>query len=249
MTTPISRRTLLALAGAAAACPPALAHFPGKRSRLVTTTTDLGRRVSAQVFMPGDADGPLPAVMVVHDRAGLAATIRWFNAEMGRRGFLAVAPNLYEGEPSPPAAMSALDPTATLDALRSWLRWQKAHFRSNGHVGVVAFGEGAVWAARAAVGESVAGLACCCSSLGDPAFAEAARRSDILAHLSTPDQGTQSQRVAELEAISATAGHRLTAYWYDARLGFTDFLGNTYDKASDALVIARTTDFFAEASQ
>ncbi|MEO5373665.1 MAG: dienelactone hydrolase family protein [Alphaproteobacteria bacterium] len=255
----LSRRAVLALtlaglAGAGmTAPPPVAAHFPGKRTRRVSTTTDKGRRVTAQVFMPDDAAGPAPSVMVLHDGAGLAANIRWVNAEIGRRGYLAVAPDLYEGLPDPPRTpaeqverMAALDPESTLDSLRSWLRWQKAHFRSSGRVGVVAFGDGAPWAARAIAAETSSALVCVHPPLADTAFELAARRGVLMLHLSARDQPAETERVATLERIAATSGQRVAAFWYDAHVGFANFLGNTYDKEADTLALARTTDFLAQ---
>jgi len=243
----LSRRRALRLALAAVGgfivAGPAFSHPRSRKFQHVQITTDGGHR-SRAVFSDLD-NPPAPAVMLVHDHWGASASVRWVASELGRQGFLAVVPDLFDGrvvenESQGRRWLADLDANRSLDVLTSWTRWLKAHFYSTGRVATLAWGGGCDWSLQASIRENVAAAVVY--------YPEQKSARDFPADASVPIMGHLDERTdAAIPTTPAPATYAAKGYehWYQysAKAGFADFIRPSFDASADALAWKRTLAF------
>jgi carboxymethylenebutenolidase len=95
---------------------------------------------------PADAQGPLPAVLVVHENRGLNPHIEDVTRRLALEGYLAFAPDAlfrlggYPGdEDSARAKFAELDQAKTREDMIAAAQWLQAHAESSGKLGLIGF--------------------------------------------------------------------------------------------------------------
>jgi carboxymethylenebutenolidase len=95
---------------------------------------------------PADAEGPLPAVLVVHENRGLNPHIEDVTRRLALEGYLAFAPDAlfplggYPGdEDSARAKFAELDQAKTREDMIAAAQWLQAHAESSGKLGLIGF--------------------------------------------------------------------------------------------------------------
>jgi carboxymethylenebutenolidase len=95
---------------------------------------------------PADAEGPLPAVLVVHENRGLNPHIEDITRRLALEGYLAFAPDAlfplggYPGdEDSARAKFAQLDQAKTREDMIAAAQWLQAHAQGSGKLGLIGF--------------------------------------------------------------------------------------------------------------
>jgi carboxymethylenebutenolidase len=95
---------------------------------------------------PADAQGPLPAVLVVHENRGLNPHIEDITRRLALEGYLAFAPDAlfplggYPGdEDSARAKFAELDQAKTREDMIAAARWLQGQAQSSGKLGLIGF--------------------------------------------------------------------------------------------------------------
>lgn len=158
--------TLTRLAGsgaAAAAIAPLLAANPAQAQIVAeddervagqdVTYPGEGGEMKGYLVVPASADGPLPAVIVIHENRGLNAHIRDVARRMALEGFVALAPDYLspvggtpEDEDQARQMFGQLDAAGTIANGVATIAFLEGHEASDGNVGAIGFcwGGGAV---------------------------------------------------------------------------------------------------------
>jgi carboxymethylenebutenolidase len=172
-----------------------------------------------------------PGVLLLHSGRGLTDFVRRRCHRLAREGFVALAPDLFEGEtPSTvgdaDALKAAVDEDRTARRLEDVAEFLRRHESvSRPAVGLVGVGYGAEWACRLA-----AGLGDDCGALvvfygvGDPQWASVS--APVLGHFAQLDHEFPRSRVNELRTV----------------------LGN-HDVANDLFVYGNTEPSFFETDE
>lgn len=195
-----------------------------------------------------------PGVLVVHSGRGLTDFVRRLCHRLAREGFVALAPDLFEGEtPSTvgeaealKAAVDADRTTRRLEDVAEFLRRHEAVSRPA--VGVVGIGYGAEWACRLA-----AGLGDDCGALvvfygvGDPDWGAVA--APVLGHFAQLDHELPRSRVNELRTVLGNHGleHDLFVYPNTEPSFFETDETARHDPEAAALAWERTLHFLQTA--
>jgi carboxymethylenebutenolidase len=209
------------------------------------------RVVRAALATPAGA-GPWPAVIVLHEWWGLNADMRRTARRLADEGYLALALDLYDAEPTEDAGLAwersnAMTTAASLESVRGALDFLRARPDCTGRVGVTGFCLGGGQSLAAAA--QVDGLAAAAPFYGlcRPDFATWERVTcPIEGHYAIRDGAVGPDRVEPVFAAMRQAGVEATLHWYAAGHAFMR-AGDpkAYDAASAALAWERLLAFFA----
>lgn len=209
--------------------------------------------VNGYLVRPADADGPLPAVLVVHENRGLNPYIEDVARRMAVAGFLALAPDGltsvggYPGNDDEGRALQrTVDGEKLMNDFFAGFEFLRDHDDSTGRVGAVGFcyGGGVVGALAVAYPE----LAAAVPFYGrqPPADAVPSIQAPLLIHYAELDERINAGW-PEFQAALDAAGKTYTAHIYPGtNHGFHNDTTPRYDAEAAALAEERTIAFFRE---
>jgi carboxymethylenebutenolidase len=201
---------------------------------------------------PAGAEGPLPAVLVVHENRGLNPYIEDVVRRAAKAGYLALGPDGltplggYPGSDEEGREMqSSLDPAKLMADFFSGYEYLASHADSTGRVGCVGFcyGGGVCNALAVAYPELSASV----PFYGRQPAAEdvPAIEAPLLLHYAGLDERINAGWPAYEAALKAN-GKVYTAYIYEGvNHGFHNDTTPRYDPEAAELAWSRTLDFFA----
>ncbi|HRO10629.1 YghX family hydrolase [Amaricoccus sp.] len=200
---------------------------------------------------PADVEGPLPAVLVVHENRGLNPYIEDVVRRLGKAGYLALGPDGltslggYPGNDDEGREMqSQLDPVKLMQDFFAGYEYLAAHPDSTGKVGCVGFcyGGGVCNALAVAYPELSASVPFY-GRQADPADVPAIQ-APLLLHYAGLDERINAGWPAYEAALKAN-GKVYEAHFYpDVNHGFHNDTTPRYDEAAAALAWERTLAWF-----
>jgi carboxymethylenebutenolidase len=209
--------------------------------------------VKGYLARPKGANGPQPAIVVIHENRGLNPHIEDIARRLALEGFMAFAPDAltplggYPGDEDKARELFAkLDQTKTREDLTAGARWLLARNDCNGKMGAVGFcyGGGIVHILAACIPELRAAV----PFYGNvPAAEEAAKvKAHMLLHFAGVDDRINAGWPV-YEAAFKAAGVRYTAYQYaGTQHGFNNDTTPRFDAAAARLAWERTLAFFSQ---
>jgi len=200
---------------------------------------------------PANAEGKLPAVLVIHENRGLNPYIEDVARRLGASNFLALAPDGltsvggYPGDEEKAANLfKTVDQKKMFEDFVASAAWLKSRPECIGRIGVVGFCFGGTVANNLAV--RLPDLAAAVPFYGtQPSAADAANiKAPLLLHYAALDTRVTSGWPAYEEALKANHV-TYTAYIYEgANHGFHNDTTPRYDETAAKLAWQRTLDFF-----
>jgi carboxymethylenebutenolidase len=177
----------------------------------------------AQYMAVPDGDGRHPAIVVIHEWWGLNDQIRVIADRWAKEGFLAVAPDLYDGKVVPigrseeaAVAMKELDVPKAVRSIAATVAALKDDARCTGKVSVTGFCMGGALAF--ATSTHVTGLAAVVPFYGIPGTADWSKvDAPVQAHFASHDEWST---VAKAKEIQAALGEKMELHVYDAQHAF-----------------------------
>jgi carboxymethylenebutenolidase len=261
----MEKLTKLAGSGAAAAAiAPMLAAssahaaiVPEDDARLIAEEIaypDVGGEMMGYLVRPREAQGKLPAVIVIHENRGLNGHIHDVARRMALEGFVALAPDFLSPAGGTPAdedrareMIGALDPARTVADGVATVAFLEAHEAGNGKVGAVGFCWGGGMVNNLAVNAPAldAGVAYY-GRQADPADA-AKIEAPLLLHYAGQDERINAGIDAYRQALEA-AGKEFTIHIYEgAQHAFNNDTSEArYNEEAADLAWSRTVTFFKE---
>ncbi|AUC52387.1 dienelactone hydrolase [Sagittula sp. P11] len=209
--------------------------------------------VRGYLVTPAGAEGPLPAVVVIHENRGLNPYIEDVARRLAKAGFIAVAPDgltSVGGYPGNDAEgrelQQTVDSTKLMNDFFAAYEWLAAHEATTGKVGCVGFcyGGGVCNALAVAYPELNASV---------PFYGRQANAADVpkieaplLLHYAELDERV-NEGWPEYEAALKEHGKTYTAHIYPGvNHGFHNDSTPRYDEAAAELAWQRTLAFFNE---
>jgi len=207
--------------------------------------------VEGLLVRPAGVEGPLPAVLVVHENRGLNPYIEDVTRRVGKAGYLALGPDGltslggYPGDDERGRELQAsLDPAKLMADFFAGFEYLRDHPDGNGKVGAVGFcyGGGVCNALAVAYPEMAASV---------PFYGRQADTADVpaieaplLLHYAGLDERINAGWPAYEAALKAN-GKVFEAYIYEgANHGFHNDTTPRYDEAAASLAWQRTLDWF-----
>ena len=227
---------------------PELAKSAAASTTPVTVKVPEGGEVGGVIALPDKT--PAPAVLLVHEWWGLNDQIKSVAAELARRGFVAVAVDLYNGEVTTSAAearrlMRGLDEKRATAQIRAMADWTRAHRGSNGKLGTVGWCFGGGWSLNCSIATPVDATVIYYGHVKRSAQQLARLHGPVMGHFATRDRWITRNMVQDFQQQMKKAGKTdLTVYWYEADHAFANPSGARYDKKDAALAWQRTLDFY-----
>ncbi len=209
--------------------------------------------VRGYLVTPAGAEGPLPAVVVIHENRGLNPYIEDVARRLAKAGFIALAPDgltSVGGYPGNDAEgrelQQTVDSSKLMNDFFAAYEWLAAHEATTGKVGCVGFcyGGGVCNALAVAYPELNASV---------PFYGRQASAADVpkieaplLLHYAELDEGI-NEGWPEYEAALKEHGKTYTAHIYPGvNHGFHNDSTPRYDEAAAELAWERTLAFFNE---
>lgn len=203
---------------------------------------------SAAGYLALPASGSGPGVLVLHAWWGLNDTFRAAADRLAAAGFVAFAPDLYNGQiattiDDAERLMKAMDGAATyalVNAASAFLRAQPATVGAR--IGVVGFSLGGSWALSL---DDAIGAIVTFYGIGDVDNVTA--DAEILGHFASDDQFDSAEDAQAFAATLNAAGHPTTLYIYpNTQHWFVEPDRPEYDAAATELAWQRTVAFLRE---
>lgn len=202
---------------------------------------------------PTDAEGPFPAVLVIHENRGLNPYIEDVVRRFAAAGFLSFGPDAltplggYPGNDDDGRAMQRqLDRDTMVEDFVAAVEFLTSHPDSTGRVGAVGFcfGGGMVNTLAVRLPDLAAGVAFYGSQ---PAAEDVPRiRAPLLLHYAGLDERVNAGWPAYRDALEAN-GKTYTAHMYEGvNHGFHNDTTPRFDEEAASLAQQRTMDFFNE---
>jgi carboxymethylenebutenolidase len=202
--------------------------------------------------MPADAVEPLPGLIVIHDEDGLDDDIRAFTRRLAAEGYIALAIDLYGGSVAEEARDVATRPAvlveqadATLGNIRQAYDYlTKYAFAPS--VAAVGWSLGAAWALRAGVAlpDELDAVVMYYGQFITSSDALGKLTAPVIGHFAGLDESIPPADARLFRSRLLEAGRRAEIYIYpDARPGFANPNGATYDAAAADEAWRRTVEF------
>ena len=209
-------------------------------------------KMRGYLVRPAEAEGKLPAVLVIHENRGLNPYIEDVTRRFGVAGFLAFAPDAltplggYPGNDDEGRALQRKrDPEKMTEDFLVAAKLLKTHKLSNGRVGVVGFCFGGGMANALAVRIPDVVSAAVPFYGRQPAVEEVKNiKAPLLIHYAEHDERVNAGWPAYEKALKSS-GVGYEAYIYEGvNHGFHNDTTPRYDEAAAELAWKRTVDFF-----
>ncbi len=207
--------------------------------------------IAGLMARPAGVDGPLPAVLVVHENRGLNPYIEDVVRRTAQAGYLALGPDGltplggYPGNDDEGRQMQReLDPARLMEDFFAAFEFLRDHPDSTGRVGAVGFcyGGGVVNALAVAYPDLAAGA----PFYGRQAAAEdvPAIEAPLMIHYAGLDERINAGWPAYSEALAQNQKTFTVHFYADTNHGFHNDTTPRYDAAAAELAWGRTMDFF-----
>ncbi len=202
-----------------------------------------------------EPEGEGPGVIVIHEWWGLDDSMRRMADRFAAEGFVALAPDLYDGDTTeqPDEAqqkLMALNMDEAVKEMRGAVKQVLEHPKCNGKVGSVGFCAGgglAVWAAAETPEVGAAVTYYYVMPHGKPDFSKI--DGPVLGHFGTEDEFVGPDDAKALQAEMQEAGIDAAFEYYEgaghAFANDHDRLG-TYDEGDASKAWSKTVEFFKE---
>ncbi len=212
-------------------------------------------QIEGYMARPADAEGDLPAVLLIHEWWGVNENIRAMARQLAGEGYLAFAVDLYDGR-------SAEDPEQARQLMSAVMKNKKRalanlsaarqHLENEYNVtsiGLVGWCFGGAWSLRGALnmGDNVDAAVI---YYGEP-ITDTSQLADLeaplMAHFGEKDEGIDVEKAREMESALEELGKEATFYYYaDAGHAFANPSGERYEPDAAKTSWQRTLDFFEE---
>jgi carboxymethylenebutenolidase len=187
--------------------------------------TRSGAHAQGELVEPAGSD-KAPAVVLIQEWWGVNDHIRSLLDRLAAAGFVAFAPDLYDGRSTKDATqagewMRSLDWTAAIDKIAGAARYLQKHPRSNGKVGVIGFcmGGALTFAAATQVPEFDAAV----PFYGVPGSADYSKvRAPIQAHFAERDEWATLAAGEKIREQVQSHGGSMELCTYDADHAFVN---------------------------
>ncbi|HVS63791.1 MAG TPA: dienelactone hydrolase family protein [Thermoanaerobaculia bacterium] len=209
--------------------------------------------MGAYLVRPGEAEGELPGVVVIHENRGLNPHIADVARRAALEGYLAMAPDAlfplggYPGSDDEGRELQRQRDRAEMEQdFIAAVRWLQVHPMCTGEVACIGFCFGGSMTNLMAV--RIADLAAAVPFYGgQPALDEVEKiEAPLLLHFGELDERVNEGWPAYEEALKA-AGKEYTAHFYPgANHGFHNDTTPRYDEEAAKLAWSRTVEFLAE---
>lgn len=224
------------------------------RSQTVAYASIGGREVQGYFAYPADAEGGLPAVLVLHEWWGLNDNVRSMADQLAAEGYAALALNLYAAPAATtPEQARALMDAATADPSALSANLRQAHaFLTNEikatRIGAIGwcFGGGMALKAALDLGDRLDAVVVYYGHVSaDPATLKALK-APLLGLFGGADQGIPVESVKAFEATLATLGKPASIHVYEgAAHAFANPSGGNYNPEAAADAWKRSIEFLA----
>jgi carboxymethylenebutenolidase len=209
--------------------------------------------VRGYLVRPVGVDGPVPAVVVVHENRGLNPYIEDVARRVAKAGFIALAPDGltsvggYPGNDEQGRELqSQVDPEKLMNDFFAAIEFLMAHEETTGRVGITGFCYGGGVANAAAVAYPELGAAVPFYGRQAPIEEVARIQAPLLLHYAGLDERINEGWPA-YEAALQQHGKVYEAYIYpDVNHGFHNDSTPRYDAAAAELAWQRTVDWFRQ---
>ncbi len=222
------------------------------KTEYVTVPSPKGNgSIKGYFVRPANANGKLPAVLVIHENRGLNPYIEDVARRLGTNGFMAFAPDGltsvggYPGDEEKAAALfMKVDRDKMFEDFVASEAWLKARPDCTGKIGVVGFCFGGTTANNLAV--RLPDLSAVVAFYGgQPSAADAAKiKAPLLLHYGSLDTRITGGWPAYEEALKANHVVYSEYVYEGANHGFHNDTTPRYDEAAAKLAWQRTIDFF-----
>jgi carboxymethylenebutenolidase len=201
--------------------------------------------------IPRNAEGRLPAVIVIHENRGLNPHIRDVTRRMALEGFVALAPDFLSPNGGTPAnedearnMFQSLDMVATVANAEATRAFLAAHDKSNGKVGAIGFCWGGGMVNRMAVASPDLGAGVAYYGSQVPADQVPSIKAPLMLHYAGLDERINAGIEAYKKALDAN-GKTYELFVYDGvnHAFNNDTSAARYDKAAADLAWSRTVAF------
>ncbi len=216
----------------------------------VSFTSRAGRSVDAALAVPAGTD-PAPAIIILHEYWGLNDHTRDLAARFAAEGYLAMAPDLYQGviakdSSEAMALLHRFDWAEGVGDVTGAVAFLREHPRSNGEIAVTGFCMGGALAF--AVAQHVPGLAAVVPFYGIPPQVDASTiTAPVCAHFSATDPWAKPELAQKVREDLQAAGKLMDLHVYDApHAFFNDGRPEVFAPEAAAQAWQRTLDFLAE---
>ncbi len=196
-----------------------------------------------------------PAVVVIQEWWGVNDHIRSIASRLAAEGFLAFAPDLYDGEvvsldnePRAAERMNTLDWPRAVSQLEGAVEFVRAHPRSTGKVSVLGFCMGG--ALTLATATRAPNLAAAVAFYGVPPEADYAKvTAPVLMHVASRDQWVTVEKGEAVKRALESHGKSVALHVYEAEHAFfNDTRPKVHSKEASQLAWQRTIAFLKEHS-
>jgi carboxymethylenebutenolidase len=207
--------------------------------------------VAGLMARPSDAEGPLPAVLVIHENRGLNPYISDVVRRTAKAGYLAFGPDGltplggYPGTDDEGREMQrSLDPVKLMEDFFAAFEFLNAHDGSTGRVGAVGFCYGGGVCNALAVAKP--DLAASVPFYGRQAAAEDVARiqAPLMIHYAGLDERINAGKSAYTDALVRNQKQFSVHFYPGVNHGFHNDTTPRYDADAATLAWARTLDFF-----
>lgn len=211
--------------------------------------------IMGYLAMPAEAEGPLPAVLVIHENRGLNPHIKDVTRRMALEGFVTLGIDLLSRQGGTPpsdeeaaALFQSIDREGLVADAAAGVAYLASHPVANGNVGAVGFCFGGGMVNQLAVSD--AGLDAGVAYYGGQPSADQVDRiaARMMLHYAGLDERVNAG-IAEYEAALKAAGIDYQLFMYEgAQHAFNNDTSEArYNKEAADLAWSRTVDFFKEA--
>lgn len=218
-------------------------------SRLTSiSTTAGGRAVHAVVAHP--AKCPAPGLLVLHAFKGLTDEFKDLAVHYADQGYLAVAPDLFDGRVGGSNFMAALrlmfiNRRRLEQTTVAWVDWLRATSDCTGKVGTIGWCFGGRWSLNASIATAVDATVIYYGSV-DRSSADLARlKGPVQGHFAALDKFIKKSSVDAFDQRMNLLAKPLDLHWYDAQHAFANPGSPWYDAPAAANANARTARFMA----
>ncbi|WP_394838248.1 dienelactone hydrolase family protein [Pendulispora rubella] len=208
-----------------------------------------GETVKGDLALP-EGSAKAPAVIVLQEWWGVNDHIRSIATRLASAGFLAIAPDLYDGEEVPltnearaSERMDGLDWGRAISQIAAAVAYAKSHPRSTGKVGVTGFCMGGALSFVTAT--QLEGLSAVVPFYGIPPKAEYAKvTAPILTHVAKHDQWVTPEKADAVKRELESHGKSIELHVYDAdHAFFNDTRAKVYSAENAKVAWDRTIAF------
>jgi carboxymethylenebutenolidase len=212
----------------------------------VTTTTGLGRTVSALIAKP--ATMPAPALVLFHAFKGLTDEFKELAVKYADQGYVTVAADLMDGKTSDGVVsamlrMMFLRNEKTQDTAVSWVNYLRTSSECNGKVGTIGWCFGGRWSLNTSIATTVDATVVYYGTVDRPAEDLSKLKGPVQGHFGIQDRIVKKASVDNFAANMKKIGKPLDLHFYDANHAFANPGGKWFNGACATEADTRTLQF------